>query len=291
MSNFKTTNKFFSGLKNVLDTNAPTLATFGSILGVGLTIIFMHKAAKQAAAVEETYEERVQDLEKRVEDGLLKEKDLKDEKNHSKIEKYMRLVYIYRWAVLSGFGAVAFALLSNYLNGRTIAALTGFVALNNEKLREYAKKGKEMLGEEKFKELQDTVEKELFEKRTEKTGTVKVEGKEIVIADEKGPEEGWERYYLPYFDDCWDIPAGRVNDVLAECTRMEYLSLNDFRLMFGRRSCAAYNNQSWHPDYVNKTLAEDSKFKAHIGYSSEIGRFGMKAIIFDNIPAYDSFGK
>ena len=38
--------KFFGEFKKLLDTNAPTLATFGSILGVGLTVYFMHKAAK-----------------------------------------------------------------------------------------------------------------------------------------------------------------------------------------------------------------------------------------------------
>lgn len=290
MSNIKSS-KIFSGLKNVLDTNAPTLATFGSILGVGLTIFFMHKASKQAAAVEEKYEEKAQYLEDQVTDGELSEDNLKDEKGHARIEKYMRLVYIYRWALISGFGSAAFALLSNYLNGRTIAALTGFVALNNERLREYAKKGKEMLGEEKFKELQDNVEKELFEKKTEKTGKIKVEGKNVSVADEKGPDEGWERYYLPHFDDCWDIPVGRANDVLAECTRMEYLSVNDFRLMFGKRSCDICNDQSWHPVYVNGKIADDSKFKAHIGYTSEIGKYGMKSIIFDNLPSYDSFGK
>ena len=274
--NFKS-NKFLSGVKNLLDTNAPTIATFGSIDGVGLTIFFMHKASKAAATVEEKYEEKVEWFDNKVEDGEMKAEDAKEEKARSKMDKAMRLVYIYRWALLSGIGSAGFALLSNYLNGRTIAALTGFVALNNERIREYAKKGKEMLGEEKFKELQDNVEKELFDKKVKK-GDIKPERSKSLVSDSAEPEDGCVRYFVPGFDWIWEVPAGRMNDVLAEAQRMEYLNMNDLRNMLGLPSCKWASPYCWD---------EGNPFKAHIGYSADVGTYGMKTISFDNEPGYD----
>ena len=271
-------NKFLSGVKNLLDTNAPTIATFGSIVGVGLTMFFMHKASKAAATVEEKYEEKVNYIDDKVEDGELKPEEAKEDKARAKMDKAMRLIYIYRWALLSGAGSAGFALLSNYLNGRTIAALTGFVALNNEKIREYAKKGKEMLGEEKFKELQDSVEKELFDKKVKK-GDLKPEKSALPVSDDENLSDGWERYYIPFNDQIWEIPSGRVNDVLAEAMRMEYLGFNDLRNMFGLRTCKEASPYCWDPK---------NPFKAHVGYASEVGLYGMKTISFDNEPTFDS---
>lgn len=272
--------KLFSGFKKVLDQNAPTLATFGSILGVIGTVYFMHKAAKEAARVEEDFEDEVKALEEQKEVEELNEQEVKEEMRHLKVNRVVNLVTVYRWALLSGIGSAGFAILSNYLNGRTIAALTGFLALNNEKLKEYAVKGKEMLGEEKFKELQENVERDILGKKIEK-GEVKAEkpGKKLIAKDEDQPEEGLTRFYIPLTDEMWDLPEWRVKDAIAEASRLEYLNWNDFRNMCGYASCRSGYWMCWEAEKKNV-------FKAHIGYVN-VGIGGMKAIIFDNEPDFD----
>jgi len=285
MTNVKT-NKFFNGIKQILDTNAPTLATFGSVLGLGLTIYFMHKASKQAAKVEEKYEEDIQDLENQkaiegVDEGGISEEEFKSEKARIKTNKYIRLIYIYRWALISGFASGGLAFLSNYLNGRTIATITGLLALNQEKLKEYAEKGKEMLGSEKFEELRDEVNKEILGKKIEK-GDMKVERSKIkVSADENGPDEGYERLYDTFWGEIYDIPKRRLEDAIAEATRMEYLNFNDWRGMLGLDSCQAGYKLKW--DRTNP-------FKAHKGYVN-VGISGMHAICYDTQPEFDTMGR
>jgi len=274
---------FFGGFKKTLDTNAPTLATFGSILGLGLTIFFMHKASKSAAKVEEKYEEYVKGLENDAVDGFgepIAEDDIKDEKSRLKMDKTLRLIYIYRWALLSGIGSAGFAILSNYLNGRTIATIGSLLALNQKRLKEYAKKGKELIGEEKFKELQDNVEKELFADKL-MSGNVKTEKAKVEVNGSDDPEPGFVRYYDTYWGEMYDIPQGRLKDAIAEAERYEYLNWNDWRGMLGIDSCQAGYKIMWD---------KKNPFKAHEGYVN-VGIGGMKAICYDNQPDYDNMGK
>ena len=160
--------KFFKGFKELLDTNAPTIMTFGSVLGVIGTVYFMHRAAKEAAKVEEKYEEKLEELTAETED----EEELKEAKAHLKMNKCMSLLYIYRWALASGIGSAGFAILSNYLNGRTIMMLGTLLATNTDKLQKVSEKAKELVGEEKFKELKESVENELLGEKITK-GEVK----------------------------------------------------------------------------------------------------------------------
>lgn len=277
-------NKFFGEIKNLLDTNAPTLATFGSILGVVATVYFMHRAAKNAAKVEEKYEEDMKYVEADLEDehgNPATEDDIKAEKTKLKIDKYLRLVYIYRFALLSGIGSAGFAVLSNYLNGRTIAMMGTLLATNADKLQKLGEKAKEMVGEEKFQELKESVEKEMFAEKLQK-GEVKAEKAKVIAKDGDQSEDGLIRYYIPFTDEFWDLPAGRLDDTVANASRMEYLSWNDFRNMNGYGSCKVGQQYCWDKNHP---------FKAHIGYANCVGQFGMKCLSFDTDPVFDKFGK
>jgi len=283
MSNFKST-KFFDGIKHALDTNAPTIATFGSVFGVALTIFFMHKASKQAAKVEEKYEEDIKELEGRKEDeeAPLSEEEFKSEKTRYKMDKYLRLIYIYRWALLSGIGSAGFAILSNYLNGRTIATITGLLALNNEKLKEYAKKGKEMIGEDKFKEIQDNVEKELFGEKLRK-GEIKTEKskKPIITKDDDVPWEDYEKVVIPEYGMQFELPKDLAKNVVEECNKWfaedktAYMDFNAFLRKLRIPSAPGWEKIKW--DWNNP-------FKAHVARDINFGDGCMKGIIFDNRP-------
>lgn len=280
--NFKN-KKFLSGLKEVLDKNAPTLATFGSVIGVGLTIFFMHKSSTQAAIVEEKYQEDIEANEEKYDGGNDQEtaEEYKSEKTRIKLNKYVQLIYVYRWALISGIGSAGFAFLSNYLNGRTIAALTGFLALNTDKLKLAAKKGKELLGEDKFKELQESVEREILgEKLVNGKLSNETKKKSIIFKKESEEvEEGYTRFYVPFWGDTFEAPLSQVEDAIAEATRLEYLNLNEFRGMLGLDSCQMGYDYIW--------LKGRLPFKAHISYDIDLGVENLRTLIFDNSPEHD----
>jgi hypothetical protein len=276
-------NKFFGEIKKLLDTNAPTLATFGSILGVVATVYFMHRAAKNAAKVEEKYEEDLKYIEADLEDdhgNPATEDDIKAEKTKLKIDKYLRLVYIYRFALLSGIGSAGFAVLSNYLNGRTIAMMGTLLATNADKLQKLGEKAKEMVGEEKFQELKESVEKEMFAEKLQK-GEVKAEKAKVITKEGAEPDEGFTRFYVPWNGEMLDVPEDRVKDAINEASRVEFLDWNTFKNMLGYESAPVWYKFCW---------TKDNPFKAHIGYVN-MGSFGMKAICVDTEPEINKYSK
>lgn len=275
--------KFFGEIKNLLDTNAPTLATFGSILGVVATVYFMHRAAKNAAKVEEKYEEDLKYVEADLEDdhgNPASEEDIKAEKTKLKIDKYLRLVYIYRWALLSGIGSAGFAVLSNYLNGRTIAMMGTLLATNADKLQKLGEKAKEMVGEEKFLELKESVERDMLGDKIQK-GEIKAEKAKVITKEGSEPDDGLTRFYVPWNGDMYDVPEDRVKDAIAEASRVEFLDWNTFRNMLGYESAPLWYKFCW---------TKDNPFKAHIGYVN-MGAFGMKAICIDSEPEINKYSK
>ena len=273
--------KFFGEFKKLLDTNAPTLATFGSILGVGLTVYFMHKAAKRAASEEDYYKAEVAELEetaKCTED--LSEEELKEQKSRMKINYVMRLVYIYRFALLSGIGSAGFAVLSNYLNGRTIAMMGTLLATNADKLQKLGEKAKEMVGEEKFKELTESVERDMLGEKIQKD-EIKAEKAKVITKEGAEPDEGFTRFYVPWNGEMLDVPEDRVKDAISEASRVEFLDWNTFKNMLGYESAPVWYKFCW---------TKDNPFKAHIGYVN-MGTFGMKAICVDTEPEINKYSK
>ncbi len=279
------TRGIWSGLKDILDKNAPTIATFGSVAGVALTIYFMHRANKNATKVEEKYQEDIShvkgDILAQNSDPISDEdleKEIKAETTRIKMNKTMQLIYVYRWALLSGIGSAGFAILSNYLNGRTIAALGTVLAMNTDKIKIGAEKVKEAIGEEKFNKLREDIDSTLLDKKI-MSGDAKINTAKIVQPGLVDPEEGFERYYIPYFDEIWDIPPAQVKDALNEADKMDYLTYNDLRGFLGFNYCGMGRKFYW-------DASKKNPFKAHIGYVN-IGIPGIRAIIFDNEPSFN----
>ena len=272
--------KIFKEIGGFVDSNAPTLATFGSILGVVATIYFMHKSAKQASDVVEEYEENLSNLVEHVaEIEQMDEEELKREKTRLKLDKGIRLVYIYRWALLSGIGSAGFAVLSNYLNGRTIAVLGTLLATNTDKLQKYADKAKEMIGEEKFKELQDSVERDILKDKMWK-GDAKPE-KTKKVKDDDTPFEDYIDVYVPCTDDRYQGPRGVFDEAMKyfnemfEKDKTAYLDYNTWRAKIRIPSAPIWRDFCW---------CSKNPFKAEWGYVDYDGTRGMDAIIFKHRP-------
>ena len=281
----------FSSIKSALDHNAPTIATFGSIVGVGLTIFFMHRASSEAARAEDSYNRKHVDLvgkyaTEEKPDGTLvvpaeKEKEFKEEVARAKMDKNMRLVIIYRWALLSGFSSIALALLSNYLNGMQIAGLGTLLALNQDKLQKGGEKLKEMIGEEKFKEFQENIEKDILGEKIA-NNTAKVETSRH-SSDDDTPFEDYKEYCVPWSGERYRAPQKLVESMIEKGNEMfngkaTYLTYDAWRGMLRIPSAPA-----WHPYVWNA----NHPFKAHIGRVDFDGGVCMDAIIFDNRPVID----
>ena len=268
-------NKLFTGIKDALDSNLPTIATFGSLVGIGAMFYFMHKAAKEAYLEQESYRlDKSEAKELFINDPEM----LKAETRKNKLDHCLQLVYIYRWALLSGAAAGTCALLSNWLNGRTIATMGVLLATNQDKLKKGGEKVKEMIGEEKFKELQDTVNSEIFGEKAI-NGELKTEIAKTPIRNDNEPpwdEDDWERYYDTYSGEIYELHHGVVEDMISEASKLTFLKWNEWRNMLGFDSCMLGCDHGW---------GNRNRFKAHIGWI-DIGHGGMKSIIYDVKPVH-----
>ena len=284
--NFKS-NKFWNGIKDIIDNNAPTIATFGSVFGVGLTIYFAYKASKASAVVQEEFDEEINILENSTDSEAMATEEYKAEKNRIKLNKYLKLIYIYRWALLSGFASGGLAFLSNYLNGRTIAAITTLLATNSEKLKKGAEKVKEMVGEEKFAQLRDEINHEIYNEKLYKGELHKEKSSNKSVDKENDISSNGSEHainvYFPDLDWMIEIDERILKDAIAEAERMEYLNVNEFRSLLGFKSVPIFNTLCW-------DVSHKHPFKAHFGWFDD-GIGGCKSVVFEHFPTWDTFQK
>lgn len=271
-------NKMFKGIGGFLDQNAPTIATFGSILFTGLSVFFAYRASKAAGRVQEKRDVDVEDVQKDVSAGIVSAEEGKAEERRIRINSGLQLVYIYRWSLTSAFLAGGLAFLSNHLNGRTIAGMSAMIALNQDKIQKGSEKVKELVGEEKFEKLRNDINREVLGERM-MNGDTKIEVSDKSSSDI--PDTGeFERYYDTYWGDFIEINPGVLMDAMAEAERTTFLKWNDWRGMRGLESCRAGYGIGW---------GNKNRFKAHIGWI-DTGNGGTKAIFYDvePIPLRDS---
>ena len=180
---------------------------------------------------------------------------------------------------MSGIGSAGFAVLSNYLNGRTIATLGTLLALNRDKLEKVSEKAKELIGEEKFQELQDNVEREVLKDRMWK-GDYKAE-KTKKVKDDDTPFEDYIDVCVPCTGDRYQGPrwvfdeAMKYFNEMFEKDKNAYLDYNTWRSKIRIPSA---------PIWRDFCLTSKNPFRAKWGYVDYDGTHGMDAIIFDYMP-------
>ena len=266
------TNKMFKGIGGFLDQNAPTIATFGSMICSGLTVFFAYKAAKAAGRVQEQRDTDIQDIRQDVTAGIYTAEDGKAEEHRVKLHSDLSLIYIYRWSLVSAFLAGGLAFLSNHLNGRTIAGMSALIAMNQDKIQKGGEKVKELVGEETFEKLRNDINREVLGEKLD-DGSIKTE---VSKSNSNGaPEDSnYERYYDTYWGQFIEINPGVMMDAIAEAERTTFLKWNDWRGMLGMESCGAGYHVGW---------GDKNRFKARIGWV-DTGDGGTKAIIYETEP-------
>lgn len=146
-------NRYVGGVEGFLKQNGSTISMVAGFVTLGLTIWRAYKASSDIAKVQADYEsgkkkiatEGLSENEKRV-----KIKELKTERN-------TKSILAYKWVLLFGSSTLGLMLLSQYLNGIAFTALAGYAMKEEDKVKQLVQKGKEVIGEEKFKEVEDSI--------------------------------------------------------------------------------------------------------------------------------------
>lgn len=146
-------NRYVGGVEGFLKQNGSTISMVAGFVTLGLTIWRAYKASSDIAKIQADYEsgkkkiaaEGLSEDEKRV-----KIKELKTERN-------TKSILAYKWVLLFGSSTLGLMLLSQYLNGIAFTALAGYAMKEEDKVKQFVKKGKEVLGEDKFKEVEDGI--------------------------------------------------------------------------------------------------------------------------------------
>lgn len=160
LKNKLTDSAFFSGAETFLNENGPTISMFAAFVTLGVSLYEAFKASKKVVQVEEDFNHDRAEIER---------KDIPDEEKTSEIKELkatrnIKYLLAYKWALASGGASVALMFLCNYLNGAKVATLTTALAFNQNKIKKLVKNGKEVLGEEKFKEIDNKTLEELMQK-------------------------------------------------------------------------------------------------------------------------------
>lgn len=201
---------------------APTLLTILGAAGVIATAVF---AAKKAPAVKEKIEKAQEESDEEL----------------TTMDKVKIAAPEYKEAIIIGTVTVGCIFGSNYINRRTIKGLTGSLALSTAALGNYRKATRNIVGEEKEKEIRHEIAKKSAEenKIAEKQKTENKKREEKIPIG--GPGTDIEQGYYWFYEPCGDVwikstkkiverANERMNQILA---KKGQVSMYDFYIRLG----------------------------------------------------------
>lgn len=281
--------------ENFLEVNGPTVSMFAALVTLGITLYQAFKASDKVAQIKSDYEEKVQEIENEplpaLPDGVAvcegskdaeileaeiekamvsKQERIKEQKTY----RNMLLILAYKWVIAGGTLATFFMFLCNYLHGRQLMTAMGALALSKDKIKNLTQSAKEVLPEEKVKELEDKSLEKLVSKNfyDEKNGPIIVRPDtstvgvgDIYVCGYSGTQfqfRGTEKELLEIFDRATDY-----------CYRCHGLPVSKFYSMLGIPT----------PPWAWGTWGPNLPFKAHIE-KREICGAVFKVIVYDYDP-------
>lgn len=157
-TNFLKDSKTMNTIKNLLSAHGSTAAMIGGFGFFGLAICAAFKASEEIVKAREKFN---QEKEKIASESL--EMPVEKEKmREAKTTRNISYVMAYRWVIL--FGAAGFGLmtLTKIMDGHAIATWAGIAATQKDKIEKLGENAKKIIGEEKFKEIQDKTAEDSF---------------------------------------------------------------------------------------------------------------------------------
>lgn len=212
--------KASSEAASIIEKNSPAILTGFGIFGMGMAMVFMHKATRQA-----TYILEDADYDMAVEldqNGCDSDEEYKEiEKKYYK-EAYKKIIPLYIPAVIAFSGSSICFIKSCSINSKRVAALTAYCALLETSYKEYADKVKEVIGAKKEEKIRDEVIKDNLEKTQVPDGLVCLDG-EVLFYDKFR-----DGYFSARPDDVLNAVAEVNNTIFNH--GMGFASLRDFYL-------------------------------------------------------------
>lgn len=144
--------KFLGKVGNYIRDNGSTFAMIGSIVTLGMALYSAFKASKDVSDINEDYDAEVVNIENKGYSDDRKAKEIKD----LKVNRNIKYVLAYKWALTFGGIAAGLIFLTKYLDGLTISGLTALAVANQEKLKSAIENAKKLMSDEqaeKFEEL------------------------------------------------------------------------------------------------------------------------------------------
>lgn len=153
-------NKVVGVVEHFLNENGPTLSMIGSFVALGFALYEAFKASSKVAKIEEDFTQKSEEIEAKE----LPEADKKAQIKELRSDRNVKYLLAYKWVLAGGGASVAMIILCNYLNGAKIATLTTALAFNKDRIQKLIKNGKEQIGEEPFKEVENKTLEDLVKK-------------------------------------------------------------------------------------------------------------------------------
>jgi hypothetical protein len=158
---FKLSDTTFAGkIDNIISENGATLAMIGAMLGLAATVFAAFKASKDVAKAQDEYETAVKEIEASNAPDEEKKDDIKEQKSL----RNFRYVMAYRYVGLSAGFCFCMMHLNNHILGGKIAGLVTALAIEKDRVKKFIKNGKEIVGEEPMKEIEDKTMSDLLDK-------------------------------------------------------------------------------------------------------------------------------
>lgn len=208
--NFLKDSKTMSTIKNLLSVHGSTAAMIGGFGFFGLAICAAFKASEEIVKAREKFN---LEKEKIVSEGL--EMPIEKEKmREANTARNISYVLAYKWVIL--FGAAGFGLmtLTKIMDGHAIATWAGIAATQKDKLEKLGENAKKIIGEEKFKEIQDKTADDSFLQNFMSNGepfALELEGKDLEVFMEPETE-------MIFLGNKADLTIA-LNNAKEECAR------------------------------------------------------------------------
>ena len=259
--------KFVDNVKEILNKFGPEILSGAAIIFTGLAIVETMRKAEEAVETKKTYEAEMESFNEMTEDSPDQEAVKKIIKTQ-KLQKNIELALIYKWALIFGIGSAVCMICSTKLSGSKLAAAYALAKLNEDKLKIGMEKVKELVGEEKAKDVECEVANELAKKN------------DIPFDCDDKPNPG-EEYFIDKINGNWLI--GTKEDIEQAAAQAEDELKRNHTLSYGRWLYILGHPFPYEADVGNTGWNIFRPFKMHIE-KRKLGNKTYNYIIYDNAP-------
>ena len=143
--------KLISKTLNFIRENGSTFSMLGGIVCLGIALYEAFKASDEVSDASEEYAKKVEEIERGTSTGDEKAKEIKQ----AKTMRNLKYVSAEKGALIFGGASMGLIFLTKYLDGIAISGLAALAMTKQEELKNLKEKAKEVIGEEKFKEIEE----------------------------------------------------------------------------------------------------------------------------------------